>query len=78
VTLRIAQDSKPKGRDWWEWSAWLEGTARELAAVEFVKWILHSTFPDPIRKVTDRRTKFKLRSGGWGEFTLRARVHRTN
>lgn len=62
-----------KGSDWWEWEAFVDDLdTGELNAVEFVEYVLHPTFPNPIRRVYDRRSKFKLVTEGWGTFKLKA------
>jgi transcription initiation factor IIF auxiliary subunit len=72
--LRIAQSQLYEGDDWWSWSVWLEGPKRELDAVEFVEYTLHSTFRDPVRTIKTRRNGFKLDTGGWGVFPIYALV----
>ena len=74
MDLKISQQFKYKGDDWWEWCVWLDGHDEDLAAVDHVVYTLHKTFPDPVRKVTDRRTKFRLETGGWGVFRIYAKV----
>jgi hypothetical protein len=74
VSLEIRQDSTHQGGHWWKWSVWIEGEARELAAVDHVEYTLHATFPDPVRTVRNRRAGFRLESSGWGEFELYARI----
>lgn len=74
MTLRIEQDAAYKGQDRWEWSVWIEGPSEELARVESVTYHLHPTFPDPVRVVANRRSKFRLSTAGWGMFTLRAEI----
>jgi YEATS family len=81
MTLRVAQDARydgDGGKDWWKWSVWLDGPDSELDEVVSVEWMLHPSFPNPIRKVTNRQSQFKLKTGGWGGFVIRARVKRTN
>ena len=72
--LAIEQWEKYEGDDWWKWAVWLEGTDDKLDLVEFVEWTLHPTFPNPIRKTHDRTSKFRLETGGWGVFQIRALV----
>ena len=72
--MRIAQGEKYQSNDWWSWWVWIEGTAEELRAVESATYTLHPTFYNPVRKVTDRRSKFLLKESGWGGFTIYARV----
>jgi transcription initiation factor IIF auxiliary subunit len=72
--LRIQQTSAYKGKDWWDWSAWIDGPTRELDAIDNVTWLLHPTFYNPVRISKDRGTKFLLETEGWGVFTLKAKV----
>ena len=44
--------------------------------MDFVEWQLHPTFPNPIRRVTNRSTNFRLDTGGWGVFMIRASAQR--
>jgi transcription initiation factor IIF auxiliary subunit len=74
MSLKIAQLQKYKGEDWWEWAVWIDGTDSELDSVTEVTYRLHPTFPNPIRTVSDRKSKFKLETSGWGTFTIRAKV----
>jgi hypothetical protein len=74
MTLRVKQESEARKTDWWSWSIWLEGDKKELDEVDHVVYTLHSTFPDPVRVVKDRRTGFKLQSVGWGEFEIYLRI----
>lgn len=70
MTLKVKQDSTYQGGEWWKWSVWLEGSPKELAAIDRVVYTLHPTFPDPVRTVKNRRAGFKLESSGWGEFEI--------
>jgi hypothetical protein len=76
MTLKIEQSASPheSRAEYWTWRVWLEGTEQELNEVESVRYQLHSTFPNPIREVFDRSSKFTLKSAGWGEFTIYAVV----
>lgn len=72
--MRIEQSESYQDDDWWEWAVWIEGTKDELDSIESVTYTLHSTFREPVRTVTDRQTKFRLQTEGWGVFTIYARV----
>ena len=74
MALRIEQDYDYKKDDWWDWSVWVEGTDEELNNVSAVVYTLHPTFPNPVRKITDRSSKFRLRTAGWGGFTIYANL----
>jgi len=47
----------------------------KLNKVKSVEYRLHSTFPNPIRVVEDRKSKFALTTAGWGEFLIRITIH---
>jgi len=74
VALRIEQDFKYKGEDYWKWAIWIDGAEDELDQVESVTYKLHPTFPKPVRTVTDRASKFRMATAGWGVFVIRAKV----
>jgi hypothetical protein len=76
MPITIAQSSTPTGKDRWLWSVWLEGTEAELDGVEHVIYTLHPTFAVPVQRVSNRASRFRLESGGWGEFAIHAEVHR--
>jgi hypothetical protein len=76
MSIKVKQSATPSGKDWWRWSVWLEGDGDELAEVESVKYTLHPTFPNPVRVVKTRATKFRLSSAGWGEFEVYVEIRR--
>jgi transcription initiation factor IIF auxiliary subunit len=73
--FEIEQSADYEGEDWWTWAVWVEGDAESLDQIEFVEWSLHPTFSNPIRKIYDRSSNFRLETGGWGTFPIVARVH---
>ena len=75
MPLKIQQDYIYKGDDWWKWWIWIEGTGEELNSIDYVIYKLHKTFPNPVRKISDRKTKFRLETGGWGVFRIYAKVY---
>ncbi|MDR4467776.1 MAG: TIR domain-containing protein [Nitrospira sp.] len=75
MTIHIKQETVRKGKDWWEWSVWLDGEKKELDAIAHVVYTLHPTFPNPVVRVSDRKTKFRLDSSGWGEFTIYLQIN---
>jgi transcription initiation factor IIF auxiliary subunit len=55
---------------------WIDGDPSEIAGIEFVQYTLHHTFPNPVRKVENPTTNFRLDGSGWGTFMLYAKVVR--
>ena len=76
--FRIQQWEKYEGEDWWTWAVWVEARDEALDLIDFVEWTLHPTFPNPIRKIHDRASKFRLETGGWGVFQVVALVQLKN
>lgn len=77
MALSIQQSQEYLGSDRWRWSVWLNGTPEELDSVDHVVYILHPTFQNPVRPVSDRSTNFRLDTTSWGTFTMHANiVHR--
>jgi transcription initiation factor IIF auxiliary subunit len=74
MALKISQDAKYQGEDWWDWAVWVDGPKSELANIKCVTYTLHPTFRDPVRRVTDAANKFKLETAGWGTFKIYADV----
>jgi transcription initiation factor IIF auxiliary subunit len=72
--MKIAQDQKYKGKDWWEWGVWIDAPPTQLDQIKKVIWRLHPTFPNPVRAVTSRKDAFKLATAGWGTFRVYAEV----
>ena len=72
--LALKQKAEYRGHNWWQWSVELDGPDEEMDKVAYAQYTLHPTFPDPVRRVTSRRTKFRLKSSGWGEFMLYVEV----
>jgi len=70
----LKQKATYTGDNWWKWSVWVEGDKETLNRIEYVEYTLHPTFPQPVRRIEDRGSKFRLDSEGWGEFTIRAQV----
>jgi len=74
MALSIKQGFDYQGEDYWNWWIWLDGSDKELDRVASVTYTLHRTFPNPVRTVTDRASKFILKTAGWGVFRIRATV----
>lgn len=73
---RIEQHFEYQGDDWWKWEIWIDASDEHLDKIDYVVYTLHSTFPNPVRQVNDRASRFKLNADGWGTFTIYARIFR--
>lgn len=71
---KILQEFHYQGDDWWKWAVWIDADEADLDKIDYVVYTLHSTFPKPVRKKTDRSSKFRLEAEGWGIFTIYVRV----
>jgi len=67
-------ESSEGGQHWWAWAVWVDGPDDVLDRIKEVEWTLHPTFPNPTRTITDRSSKFRLETGGWGVFPIFAHV----
>ena len=77
MALSIQQSQEYVGHDRWRWSVWLNGTPEELDSIDYVLYILDPTFHNPVRRISDRTTNFRLDTSGWGTFPIHAKiVHR--
>jgi transcription initiation factor IIF auxiliary subunit len=61
--------------DMYEWCVFVDDDLNVLDRIEWVEYTLHPTFPDPVRKVSDRSNRFVLMSSGWGSFDVGVLVH---
>lgn len=76
MSIEVRQKSVQKEERLWRWSVWIEGLDEELDEIEYVEYTLHPTFPRPIQRVANRRTKFRLSTSGWGEFKIYVEIKR--
>src|SRR5262245_16892214 len=67
-TVVVKQRSDYQGKDWWNWSVWIDAPQEQLDQIQYVEYTLHPTFAERVRRVTDGGAKFRLDSAGWGEF----------
>lgn len=61
---------KKQDDDWYEWCVFLDGNRDLLNKITSVEYTLHPSFPNPIRCIRDRSTRFALFSSGWGGFSI--------
>ena len=68
-----------KGNDnWYEWVVYVDESIDILDKIETVEYTLHSTFPKPIRRTSDKNNNFMIESSGWGEFEIKTKVYLKN
>lgn len=62
------------GRRMWAFHVVVQARDEVLDRVEYVKYILDPSYPNPVQVVTDRRSRFKLKELANGESTVRAEI----
>ena len=65
---------KKHEQDWYEWCVFVDGDRESVNRIQAVEYILHPTFPDPIRRLTEKKNRFALFSSGWGGFLMKTRI----
>ncbi len=75
MSIRVEQAATRRGQDSWDWSVWLEGTDEVLDQIESAEYVLHPTFPNPVREMSNRANNFRLNARGWGEFMIHVNIH---
>jgi transcription initiation factor IIF auxiliary subunit len=79
MSIKLKNDWKYKGDDRWNWELYIASDNKsELEKVDSVKYILHPTFKNPVREITDKSDGFRLKSNGWGSFEVKAFVYFKN
>lgn len=71
---RYPQKDKEFGRRMYAFNAIIQGQDDVLDRIEYVKYTLHRSYPNPIQTTTDRVGRFKLKELAYGESELRAEV----
>lgn len=72
--FKFKTEARPEGKDWYEWRVWVEGPAQKLGEVKEVEYILHPTYPERFHHRENAGDGFQLRSEGWGEFDIIAKI----
>lgn len=68
--LEFKHRSKYKGKGLFKWRVHVVADKQTLDSIDFVRYILHETFKNPVRDIDDKSSKFALKSQGWGNFTI--------
>jgi hypothetical protein len=71
---RYPKKDKEFGRPMYSFHAIIQAPDEVLDRIEFVKYKLHPSYPNPIQPVNDRKSHFKLKELAWGESILGAEV----
>lgn len=67
-------DAKFSGKKMYVFHAVIEAQDKLLDQIDYVTYYLHSSYPDPIRVIREKSTRFKLKELAWGASTLKAEV----
>jgi hypothetical protein len=71
---RYPKKDKEFGRPMYAFNAIIQGREEVLDRIEYVKYMLHNSYPNSIQTNTDRFGRFKLKELAYGESNLRAEV----
>ena len=75
AALKVKNTSTYAGAGRWDWTIFLDADPDTLGRVAYVEYILHPTFPNPVRKVCKGpETRFSYSTNGWGTFTVKVKV----
>jgi len=69
ITAQSSSRSTTK-KNYFNWAIWIESGESDIADIESVTYLLHSTFKNRVHEFTDPSTNFKIKSSGWGEFRV--------
>lgn len=72
--VRITNTAKYVGDGSFDWTVFLVADEARLNTISYVEYTLHPTFPNPTRRVNNRKSNFALSSNGWGEFNIMVRI----
>jgi hypothetical protein len=72
----IRQSSKLNSnkKDYFDWSIWIESGKENISKIDYVEYLLHSTFKNRLREVNSHSDGFLLSSNGWGEFEIHINI----
>ena len=65
---------KKGDRKRYRWQVFVDDKETILDKIDSVTYVLHPTFPNPVREVSDRKSKFALETTGWGSFDIRIMI----
>ena len=71
---RVTNTAKYVGSGRYDWTVYLVADDATLDTIRYVEYTLHPSFPDPVRRVENRKNKFAFSSNGWVEFNILIKV----
>ena len=79
AALTVKNSSTYVGNGRWDWTIFVDADLNTLQQIKCVEYILHPTFPDPVRKVCNQpTTKFAYSTNGWGTFMVKVNILHKN
>src|SRR5215218_3570604 len=66
--------SRKYDADYYEWCVFVDEDPTVINSIKSVEYTLHPTFPNPVRVIEDKSSRFTLCSSGWGTFTIPIRI----
>lgn len=78
AALSVSNTSTYRGNGRWDWTIFIDADNSVLSQINCVEYTLHPTFPNPVRKVCDKKSKFALSTNGWGTFVVKVKVFYKN
>lgn len=78
MSIKLSNRARPDktigDRPYYEWEVFVDEPDSTLDKIDHIVYFLHPTFPNPVRTVSNRESRFALRTKGWGEFQINAQV----
>jgi transcription initiation factor IIF auxiliary subunit len=59
----------------YDWVVYPKVSPEQLKEIKEIEYVLHPTFPNPVRVKQDPKKMFAVTSRGWGEFSVGINVH---
>ncbi len=61
-------------KSWYQWKVFMDEDDETLDSVASVDYLLHPTFPDPLKTIDNPTAKFCLSGSGWGMFAIQISI----
>jgi hypothetical protein len=72
IRSEFEHDEEEKG--WYNWRIFIDESQETINRIDYVKYILHPSFSEPVQTIEESKDKFMLRGRGWGEFEVKVEV----